>query len=282
MKNTFIYALCEPGTRTVRYIGKADAPEKRLQRHLRYNSIKTETHLGRWLRSLVSKGKIPALIVLAEVPRDSWQEEEIRYIRSARILGLNLTNGTDGGEGGLNPTPETVRHMHESHLGHVHTPEHNKKISDSLTAYYELHDSPNKGRKASEETKAKKSVAMSGENNPMFGRPGPNKGVPRSPETRAAISKAHIGVPWSEAQRKANESYWASLEVGNRQEGEKNPFFGAKHSAETKAVIKAKRALQKNVKGPSVWSAARRAAFESKKQRDQEIEWALAPYTLTD
>lgn len=259
MKTTFIYALCEPGTRTVRYIGKADAPEKRLQRHLRYNSIRTETHLGRWLRSLVSSGKIPALIILAEVPRASWQEEEIRYIRSARVLGLNLTNGTGGGEGGLNPSPETIRHMRESHLGHVHTPEHNKKISDSLTAYIRLHGSPNTGRKASEETKAKKSAASSGENNPMFGKRGaesPNFGKPRSPEARAATSKALTGKVQSEQHRLANSEGHKGLQVGP-----KNPFFGKHHSEESRAKI--------------------RAGMARRKELDQEIEWALAPYTLT-
>lgn len=206
MKTTFIYALCEPGTRTVRYIGKANNPENRLQRHLRYNSIRTETHLGRWLRKLVSGGTAPALIVLAEVLRDSWQEEEIRYIRVARMLGMDLTNGTGGGDGGLNPTPETLRHMSESHLGHVNTPEQNKKIGASVSAHIKIHGSPNTGRKASEETKAKMSAAHSGENNPAFGKPSPLRGIRRSPEIGAAISKALTGKTQSESHRAANSA----------------------------------------------------------------------------
>lgn len=108
MATTFIYALCEPGTRTVRYIGKSNTPEKRLKNHLSTSS-RAANHLGCWLRSL---GKFsPVLVVLREVSLVDWQREEERYIRIASALGMALVNGTGGGDGCNKPTPETRARM---------------------------------------------------------------------------------------------------------------------------------------------------------------------------
>lgn len=106
MATTFIYALCEPDTRKVRYIGKANNPSKRLGLHLSV-SVKLDTHLGHWLSKLRESGTKPILSVLREVPEEVWQEEEIGYIRQARELGMSLVNGNDGGIGGHNPSQES-------------------------------------------------------------------------------------------------------------------------------------------------------------------------------
>lgn len=104
-KTTFIYALCEPGTRKVRYIGKSKHPRQRLTEHL-LESATHKTHLGNWLRSLGRKK--PNLVVLSEVDAIIGNAEEIRYIAAARgSLGMALVNGTDGGDGLTNPSPET-------------------------------------------------------------------------------------------------------------------------------------------------------------------------------
>lgn len=138
----FIYALCEPGTRTIRYIGKTDNLKRRFSAHI-FESSKTKTHLGNWLRSLA--GEKPVLVVLHEVTKiECWAEEERRYISCARAMGMKLVNGTDGGEGapGHIPTPETRAKISYAHrgvpkspqhraamVGHVRSPEHCAAIS---------------------------------------------------------------------------------------------------------------------------------------------------------
>lgn len=128
---TFIYALCEPGTRTVRYIGKANDPKDRLSRHLRV-SMKQQNHLGCWLRSL--DVALPNLVILREVPQATWQEEEARYIKAARALGMKLVNGTDGGEGcnGTIPSCSTRLKMRTAKLGKRLPPTHCINISAAL------------------------------------------------------------------------------------------------------------------------------------------------------
>lgn len=96
MRTVFIYALCEPGTRTVRYIGQTVDFKKRFRNHCN-QSVNGQNPLGDWLRSL--EGRRPEMIVLSEVPECEWGDEEQRYIRAARMLGMRLVNSTDGGEG---------------------------------------------------------------------------------------------------------------------------------------------------------------------------------------
>lgn len=98
IKTTFIYALCEPGTRTIRYIGKANDSKKRFRQHLK-DSTKAKTHLGNWLRLLKSNGGIPHLEILDEVPDSQWEFWEREYIRVFRAIGMILVNSTDGGDG---------------------------------------------------------------------------------------------------------------------------------------------------------------------------------------
>jgi len=76
------------------------------------------------------------LVVLAEVPFSQWEEEETRYIRAARALGMDLVNATDGGEGGI---------------GTKHSLESREKISKAK-----------KGKPLSEEHKKNLSLARSG------------------------------------------------------------------------------------------------------------------------
>lgn len=123
---TFIYALCEPGSRKIRYIGKADCPELRLKEHLR-TSLKLKTYLGNWLRRVVKSGKIPNLITLKKVSERSWKTEECRYIAAARMLKIALVNATDGGEG-VTMTSETRKKISAANKGRSHSAAHRLAI----------------------------------------------------------------------------------------------------------------------------------------------------------
>lgn len=95
---TFLYALCDPSTREIRYIGKSNYPARRLKQHL-IQSIKMYSHIGCWLRNILAAGNSPSMHILKEVPTDQWESAERNYIRGYRLMGCDLVNATDGGEG---------------------------------------------------------------------------------------------------------------------------------------------------------------------------------------
>lgn len=160
--NTFIYALCEPGTRTIRYIGKSGNPRKRFFEHLDKSfRNRKPTHRSNWIDKLKIQGQSPELLILKEVPLSEWEWWEQCYIRNARMLGFDLVNATDGGEGMKNPSFET-----------------RKKISDAVSGDkhplfgIEKEKHPFFGKQHSEESKKKMSEAKRGDRHFNFGKRG--------------------------------------------------------------------------------------------------------------
>lgn len=242
MKTTFIYALCEPGTRTVRYIGKADDPKKRLREHRRSVSARKKNPLGDWLGSLLALGIKPEMVVLREVLIEQWELAEERFIRLARGCGMALVNSNDGGGGPTTHTPETCEIIRKTHLGVPKTPEHRSKIRDALQGV----------PKTPEHRAALTGLKRSPEQCVNIGKS--HLGIklpPRSPEYCAAVGDRWRGVPKTPEQK---------AKISKTLTGRTLPPFSPEHCA--------------------ALSAGRRAGIERRKQRDQEIEWALAPYTL--
>jgi len=159
-KTTFIYALCEPASRVVRYIGKSDFPQRRFSNHLS-RSARRQSHLGCWLRSILSRGELPSIVILREVPVETWQAEEALYIKAARVLGLNLVNATDGGEGcsGRSPSAETRSKMRAAKLGKKLSAAHCANMSIAL-----------KGRTTSPTSLAKLLVSNRGRRHSLVSR----------------------------------------------------------------------------------------------------------------
>lgn len=168
---THIYALIDPRTDAVRYIGKADDLEWRYRCHLndRHKSAKSM-----WVKKLLGLGLYPQMRCLASIPSWMWQEAEEFYIALYRAAGVPLLNLTAGGEGsnGYEPTPEARKNISESakkrgvsreHLDYMTAraakcnrgkmkpcaPEIRAKIAASL-----------RGRKLSPEAVAKKSASL--------------------------------------------------------------------------------------------------------------------------
>jgi predicted DNA-binding protein YlxM (UPF0122 family) len=98
MSNTFIYALIDPNTGNIRYIGKSNNPVKRLSGHIA-GCKKSPTHKNNWITSLLKENKKPSLKIIDEVPINEWQMWEIFYIEKYRKEGFELTNLSDGGSG---------------------------------------------------------------------------------------------------------------------------------------------------------------------------------------
>jgi hypothetical protein len=105
---TYIYALCEPNTEVVRYVGKADNYEERYYHHLKESfrndkQKKQRTHKNNWIKSLLIKGLKPTLILIDEVPEVEWKFWERHYISLFKSWGFRLVNKMDGGDGGRMP-----------------------------------------------------------------------------------------------------------------------------------------------------------------------------------
>jgi hypothetical protein len=156
---TYIYALIDPRTVQVRYIGKADRPFERLRLHMT-SEINDRTHKANWLLCLQKQHLRPVLSILACVSQTEWRGHERKWIAHFRCLCPGqLTNATDGGDGFMAVTDDIRRKISEKAIG-------NK---------YSL------GRKLSAESKAKISAAQLGHSR--------TKGIPRSPHTEETKQK---------------------------------------------------------------------------------------------
>lgn len=92
MSDFYIYALCDPDTKRVRYIGQSANPEKRFVTHAQVSGSKV---MRNWVGKLKSEGKKPSLVVLESVSesdklkRERWWIEH--YIERGEVL-LNSTH----------------------------------------------------------------------------------------------------------------------------------------------------------------------------------------------
>lgn len=98
MKKVYIYKLIDPQTSLIRYVGKTTNLKRRLSTHL--SRCKTNKyHSARWIKSLLDINLKPLLELVEECNENNWQEREIYWIAFYKTQ-FDLTNTTDGGEGG--------------------------------------------------------------------------------------------------------------------------------------------------------------------------------------
>lgn len=181
MKTAIIYALCEPGTRTIRYIGMTTkGVAHRLRQHGR-TSAKLKNHLGNWLRSL--RGISPAIVPLSEVSIECWAGEEIRYIKAARCLGFDLVNSTDGGDGFLNLSEQANHKRRLALRGRKFSLEHreNMRLAGKTKVF-------------SDEHRRRLCEALGGDKNPNAGKIGPESG--RWGQKNKSATSSFRGVFW--------------------------------------------------------------------------------------
>jgi hypothetical protein len=117
----FIYALGDPETGLIRYIGKTTNLEQRYTAHV--NSPPTNCHRSHWIQSLKAKGLRP-LMVVVEIIEGAWpwQEAERNWIARGRREGWPLTNNTNGGDGVPGLPAETRQRMAATWRGRKHKP----------------------------------------------------------------------------------------------------------------------------------------------------------------
>ena len=140
---TFIYALIDPITTHIKYIGKSDNPKNRFLRHIN-DTHKNRSHKNSWLKYLLSMNLHPELFILDEIPKTEWQFWEQHYISLYKSYGYKLTNMTIGGESG-NINKESIIKMVQTRI-------------------------KNNSYKKTEDQKQKMSIKYIGKNNPFFNK----------------------------------------------------------------------------------------------------------------
>lgn len=187
---TYIYALLDPRDGSIRYIGKADNPYRRLANHLTPGQLRKKSRKNSWLKSLQSSGLKPYITALCCIPRTKWQDAERMWIAKFKAEGNRLTNGTAGGDGVCDPSPEvraklSARKSVPWNAGmkmsdewkRVHP---NARAQTGKSGYWA-------GKKLSLEHIEKLSAAKKG-------KPSWSKGVPRRQSTKDKLSREWVVV----------------------------------------------------------------------------------------
>lgn len=122
----FIYALIDPFSCKVRYIGKTIRLKERLANQC---NEKSNTYRCHWIQSILAKGKKPVQVVLQELNNnEDWKSAEQKWISIARKYGWDLVNLTDGGDGVVNLSGESKERLLKTWKGRKHKPESIEKM----------------------------------------------------------------------------------------------------------------------------------------------------------
>lgn len=137
-----IYVLLDPSG-DVRYVGVTKGKlSQRLGGHVHEAKANAmPSHRLRWLRKLIAAGERPTIRAWCSVlPQARWQDVEIAVIAQMREAGIDLVNGTIGGDGTTGrdwrPNAEQRQRMSEVARGKVATEATRSKRSQSLLARY--------------------------------------------------------------------------------------------------------------------------------------------------
>ena len=131
MTEVYIYALIDPRSSEIRYIGKANNPYKRYKNH--YNSARDKnTHKRNWINSVKKDGFKPELLILDKVSSEEWKFWEKFYISLFKSYGFNLVNYTNGGDGSTFGNSGSFKRGNIPHnKGILHSEETKAKIRKS-------------------------------------------------------------------------------------------------------------------------------------------------------
>lgn len=136
---TLIYTLIDPRDNQIRYVGKTTQTlERRFNCHLYDNSKCKKTS---WVKSLKLQGLQPIIKQIDSV-EDNWEFWENYWICNLKILGFDLLNHTDGGDGmtGYIPSKETREKWSNAFKGRKLSEEWKNKISEAQGKKVEVFD----------------------------------------------------------------------------------------------------------------------------------------------
>ena len=203
----YIYALLEPNTETIRYIGWAIDVFVRYKRHFHKSELDKVCHRTNWIKSLLTIGKKPLVQVIEKVSFYEWSNREKYWIKYYKDLGYDLVNSTPGGDGGGHPmTPENKEKLRLVHLGAKRSVEARKNMSDA-----------HKGNRPNQATRDKMSDIR--------------KGKPIPDDVRKKISDSAMGRPGFMLGKSQTEEAKEKMSISKM--GDKNPMYGKHPSQDT-------------------------------------------------
>lgn len=129
MKN-YIYALKNPTTNEVVYIGKTKDFKKRLKDHHRIEK-RIRCRLDRWKIKMYNLGLKADMEILMVCDENDVNEQEKLFIKLFKDKGIDLLNMTEGGDGLQSPSEEVRRKIGEKSKGRIPSKETRDKISKS-------------------------------------------------------------------------------------------------------------------------------------------------------
>jgi hypothetical protein len=97
--DTYIYALVDPRTGEIKYIGATTAGIERYKRHNSNYYLKKSTLKNNWIKSLKLKNLSPELLIIEHCNKEDLCELEEFYISYFKFLGFVLLNHCDRGYG---------------------------------------------------------------------------------------------------------------------------------------------------------------------------------------
>lgn len=149
----YIYALRDPESGSIRYIGKTKHIETRLAAHIsKAKGHHTDHHCAHWVRSLLAKGLQPELVIVKELAVDEdWKRAEAAAIVAFRSAGHDLTNLTGGGDGFHDCPPDVLKRRGESRRKTLSDPVKRAEFVERLSASKQH---PDVRRKQSDSAKA--------------------------------------------------------------------------------------------------------------------------------
>jgi hypothetical protein len=92
----FIYALVDPRTDRICYVGKSKHPQVRYKEHLRLYG-KRSTPTKSWIKSLYALRLFPKLVIIESCAEDRWEAQERHWIAKYREQEGGILNLADGG-----------------------------------------------------------------------------------------------------------------------------------------------------------------------------------------
>lgn len=184
----YIYALIDPRTTEIRYIGKTINPKDRFRHHISKarRATSPKEHSKRWIKTLLNEDLLPIMQILLTVEQTEWEYYEIEVIK----LFNNLTNMTEGGQSVW--WSKLSLEEQQSFRDKMKVVNKERPISDETREIWRQNAiKTHTGRKCTVKHKKLMSEKMKGSGNHRFG-------TVASKETREKLSKAHKGQKRSE------------------------------------------------------------------------------------